>query len=1079
MMKRLLLNSFVLLCLLFSYTVAYAQGKTISGKVTSKEDGTPLPGVTVMVKGTTVGTQTDVEGMYKLSVSDDAKILVFSFVGMKTEEREIGNQSTIDFVMSADATEISEVVVTAFGVEKQKKALSYASQEVKGGQLTAVGQPNVVNGLQGKVAGVIVRQSSGMPGASSQITIRGSRSLDGNNQPLYVVDGLPISSDSDFNNDATVSGTDASSRSLDINPDDIESMSVLKGPAASALYGLRASNGVILITTKRGKNSKGKVNINYNSNYSFDNVSVLPELQSTYAQGSGGAHSQSTSLSWGPKIAEMQPFALRPGNIPATVLNRTETPKVYDNVTPFFKTGSTWNQSLDLSSGNADGNYGIGVGYTNQDGVIAGTGMTRVTAKISGDYVVNPKLKVGGSLNYSDVSIDKLPGGSNLSNPLFTTYFAPRTYDLWGIPYNFPGDPSRQIHYRGAMDNPRWSLANNKFNEATRRVFGSFNLSYKAFDWLTVNYRAGTDFYSTDAKEYYARGSGGTGGRPNPPATGAIAGGSINDYVISRNQFNSNFFLTFDKTFKESINVNLMVGNELYDNNSRLNSYTGTGLGLPNFDNISNASTVTALETINKRRVVGFYANLAVSWKNQLFLTASGRNDYVSFLAAGNRSFFYPSVGLAWDFSETFKIDQNILSFGKIRASYALVGQAPNTNYNSLTPFVTNTVGSGYVTDNIQFPFNGLLGFTQSNILRNPALRPQNTSTFEIGTELKFLRNRISIEYTYFSANVTDQIFQVPVSPATGYTSALVNAGELKNTGHELMLNVIPVQTNNIKWEIITNFTAFRNEVISLSPGIANITLGGFSGLDVRAQAGSLYPVIFAQRYLRDSGGNIVVDGRKDIDGSPNDAYGYPVADPTAGVVGTVQPDFEVGFTNRVTYKGLTLSAQLDWRQGGQMYSGNNRLGKFYGILKSTEDRETANYVQKGNLATFDADGNPIIDANGKAVSAGANTIAITRDQAYWQTVDAIDESNVFSTTFVRLREVALNYTLPSKWFTSTKVIKGVSVYGTARNLFLITDYPNFDPETSTGGGASNFQGLEYVALPQMRSYGFGLRASF
>jgi TonB-linked SusC/RagA family outer membrane protein len=472
-MKQLLYKKLYWVFMLFSLGV-FAQEKSISGTITDQSDGSILPGVSIQIKGTQVGTTSGSDGKYKVNVPKNAKTLTISFIGFESVEIEIGNQSTIDVKMNNDVKQLSEVVVTAFGIEREKKGLAYSTQLVKNEQLVKAAQPNLTNALQGKVAGVIVRQSSGMPGASSFITIRGSRSFTGNNQPLFVIDGIPISSGPDVNVPSVggVSGTDQSSRSLDINPDDVESVNILKGPAASALYGLRASNGVVVITTKRGKNAaRNKVNVNLTTNYTADKVTRIPQLQGTYAQGDVGVFSQGTSTSWGPKISTLQPYDLAPGGIAASVLNTKQTPQVYDNISPLFQTGGTTSTNLDISGANDNGNYAVSGAYINQTGIIPTTGMQRINFKVAGDYKLSNKLKLAVSANYSDISLDKLPGGSDLSNPLFTTYYAPRTYDLWNIPYAFPDNEYRQIHYRGAMDNPRWALKYNSFGEDTKRIF--------------------------------------------------------------------------------------------------------------------------------------------------------------------------------------------------------------------------------------------------------------------------------------------------------------------------------------------------------------------------------------------------------------------------------------------------------------------------------------------------------------------------------------------------------------------------------------------------------------------------------
>lgn len=1053
-MKKVLLLSLILAFLI--PVLGYTQGaRTVTGKVTDQATGQSLPGVAVLVKGTTVGTTTDAQGNYSINVPANQNTLVYRYIGYTDVERSIGNATSINVSMGVDTKELSEVVVTAFGIEREEKALSYSVQQIEGDEVNKANEPSVTDALQGKVAGVIVRQSSGLPGSSSTITIRGNRSFTGNNQPLYVIDGMPIESNASFT--TGVSGTDASSRALDINPNDIESISVLKGGAAAALYGVRAANGVVVITTKKGRSASAKkgATVTFTSDYSIDEVSVLPDLQDQYAQGSGGVYNRTTSLSWGPRISELDEIV--------NAVGETVPARVYDNVDPFFETGHTWTNNITFSNNGEIGNYAVSVGYTDQEGVIPTTGMERFNGKVAGDFRLNEKVTLGASLNYADTHIDKVPGGSNLSNPLFTLYSAPRTFDLWGLPFADPNNPYLQINYRGAFDNPRWALANNVFYEDTKRVIGSASVNYKPLEWLSVNYRIGNDFFVTDGKEVYELGSGFTGGRTNPPS-----GGQVNDYSFIQNQVNSNLSVSLTRDLTDELSGTLLLGNEIYDIRSRFLNNVGQGIQLGGLRNIANTTVQTSNETISERRVAGFYANLELSFRDYLFLNASAREDYVSNLASDNRNFFYPSVGVGFAFTDAFDVGGEILNFGKVRASYAEVGQAPEDAYITNNIYIPGGAGSGFLNDGILFPFNGVSGRTLSNVLRSRDLEPQNTKTVEFGGDFRFFDNRVTLDYTYYIQTTENQIFDVPLAASTGFTSEFRNAGELETKGHELIAMIMPVRTEDVQWSITTNFSSYDNEVKELAEGVENIFLGGFVTPNIRAQAGAAYPIIFGSTFVRDDDGNVVVDSRETIDGNPNPFYGMPLVGEFDNI-GNVQPDFEMSFINDVSYKGFSLSAQLDWRKGGKMYAGNTRLLKLYGMAELTEDRES-DYVYPGVKGFIDDQGNVVVE--------GDNDIDIQRNQTFWQSrMDAITESNVFSTTFVRLRELALTYTFPRSLLERTP-FASASLSLTGRNLFLITDYPNFDPETNVGG-SGNFQGLEYVSLPQTRSYGVGLRVSF
>lgn len=1067
-MRKILL---LVLLLGGTYMVALAQERAISGTVVD-QNGEPIPGVNVVIKGTTTGTTTDLSGNYRLNVNEGDMTLVFSFIGMNTQEVEIGSRSVIDLEMTDDVQQLSEVVVTAFGIEREKKALSYSVQDVDGKRISDAGTPNAVNALQGKIAGVQINQSSGMPGASSFIRIRGSNSFSSNNQPLFVVDGTPIASNPNATFTGGVSGTDNSSRALDINPEDIESISVLKGASAAALYGLRASNGVVIITTKSGRNlKKGTTQVSFSQSVTVDEVTRIPDVQDTWAQGTGGLFSQTSSTSWGPRIDQLgdpafNPFATGDGNTYINNVGEEVLPQKYDNINPMFENGITSVSNMNILGRTQSGSFALNLGYTTQSGVIPTTGMNRFNAKLSGDHNISDKLTIGGTINVINTDIDKLAGGSNISNVLFTTYWAPRSYDLWGTPFAQEDDPFSQIHYRGAMDNPRWSLKNNSFNENIKRALGNASISYRPTSYLSFNYKLGYDTYTEVRKEVYGLGSGFTGGRTAVPS-----GGQIDDFTRTYLQLNSNFTVGFNKQFGQDFVVDAIAGNEIVEIRINDQQQTGTGITIGGFDNISNTTNQVTSSTVQNSRTVGFYANASLAWRETLFLNAGGRQDYTSVMPRGNRSFFYPSVGLGFVVSEIAGLaDNNVLSFAKVRGSYAEVGQAAIGPHSTQLVFLQSAVGSGFTNNGIAFPFAGQTGFQQSNILRNPNLRPQNTTQIEAGIEMNFFLNRIGFDVAYFIENTTDQIFTVPIPATTGYSSELRNGGELENTGWEVTLNASPLRNpNGLSWDISANFTSVQSEVISLAPGVENIFLGGFVTPNVRASASGSYPVIFGSRFLRDDNGDIVYDSRQFVNGVANPSFGMPITDPENGVIGKVNPDFEIGISSTLSYKGLSLGVHVDIREGAEAYAGNTRLQKLYGQDIVTEDRTTP-VVPKGVKGYLDNDGNLIVE--------GENDIAIVRGERYWNVeMDNIDESNVYSTDFLRLREVNLSYTLPPGILSNT-IFKSASVYVMARNLLLITDYPNFDPETSVGG-AGNFQGLEYVNLPQTRSFGGGIRVNF
>jgi TonB-linked SusC/RagA family outer membrane protein len=1082
-MKKILM---IFSLLLLTGSLVMSQTVQISGTVTGQEDGLAVPGVSVTVKGTTIGTLTGADGKYNITVPQKATTLVFSFIGMKTTEVAIDGKSRVDLVLQPDLVGLDEVVVTAMGISREKKSLGYAVQDISSDQIARAGNPNLTSNISGKFAGVEVRQSSGMPGAPSTILIRGARSFDGDNQPLYVVDGMPITSNADY--DQGVTGSYSSSRSLDIDPNNIESIDVLKGQAAAALYGMRASNGVIVITTKSGKSaSKGVPTVNITSSYTMDKVAVLPDVQQTWAQGYYEDFYPAYSYSWGPKIADLPDIPTYGGNSQGNSGKWFDPykgvwvdPVAYNNAKNFFKKGGTFYNGVNVSNSTALGSYMMGVSSTNQDAIVANSGMKRYTANVSGTVNLGDKWKAGFSGNYSDVNLKKLPSGND--SWLFTVYGAPASFDLMGTPYSQEGalGKYRQISYRrGAVgENPNWALENNKFIEQTRRFFGNSFLEYNPVSWINVRYQVGVDTYATDNENVYEKGSTATGqsmptgaGYPTPanPVFRYVepTGGKINNYGINRTVFNSLLNITFNKNITEDLNLLFIVGNEFNNSGSRSWEMTGTGFVVPGWQNMSNTTTQTADETKGRDRTVGTYGNLALSYKNMLYLNGTGRYDIVSTMPSGARSFFYPSVSLGFVFTELPGLkDNKVLPYGKIRGSFAQVGQAGTYNQKI---YYAGGANSGFVVDGITYPFGGISGFRPNSTLYDPNLKPQNTKNWELGLEMKFFENRLGFDYTYSDQTATDQIFSVPMAGSTGYNSFVTNAGEMSSKAHELVFYVSPVRTPNFDWTIGVNFTKIKNEVVSLAEGIESVFLQGYVDPNVSAYAGQTYPSINGTMIARDEAGNILID-----DDPESYYYGMPLSGET-GKIGDVSPDFFMAFTNTVSYKWISLSAQFDWKKGGDIYSGTNRLMGLYGAAGFTEDRTSTwqykdmqNAKGVGVLATTGAVNN---------ITRGGPDDIWAYPDFYNDVMGTISEMNVYENSYFKLREVALNITLPRKVVAPIKM-KGASISLIGRNFLLWSTLPNVDPETSQGMGNGQM-GFEYMSLPQTTSYGVTLNLTF
>ena len=1063
----------------------FGQAREITGTVASDEDGEPLPGVSVSVKGTSVGTITDVDGEYIINVPQDGEILVFSFVGLLTRELEIGSSTVVDVVMEQDLLELDEVVVTAMGIRKEKKALGYSVQEIDERQISGAKNMDISKSLQGKIAGVNVKQSSGMPGATSHVTIRGNVSLTGSNQPLYVVDGMPIAAEKAFVENVG-EGTNPSSRIVDLNPEDVESISVLKGATAAALYGLRAANGVIVITTKSGSAARAagkKTLVTVNSSFSSDRISRLPDLQSTYAQGNAGELNLYSSGSWGPRIDTLQNYQSQWDNglldNPYETLDGSpppQVPAVYNNQEDFFQKGYTFSNSVDISSATDNAHYSLGLGRTDQRGIIETTGMTRNNAKFNGFFDLGDKWTASVAGNLSKVNIDKIPGGSNLANPLFTVYFAPRSYDLTNKPFETEEDPYMQYHYRFAMDNPYWALKHNNYNEVTDRFFGNTAITYMPFDWMRINYRIGLDRFLTTGHEVISLGSGGQG-RGYPEFGWEPAAGQIDDYTYQRQEINSNASISIIKDFGD-IGLDVIIGNEFYDITTKTHSMTGTNITIGGFDHISNTGAQTVFQELTRQRVVGFYGSATVDYASMLFLTVTGRNDIVSNMPSGNRSYFYPSFSAGFVFTELdFLANQKVLPFGKIRASYSQMGQA-GALYATQTLYTakedSEALGSGFLDNDFTFPYQGNPAFTLQSVLLSKDLKPQNITTYEIGADLRFYENRLGIDYSYYYVNATDQIFSVPLAASSGFRSEYRNAGELESQGHELVLSIVPIRTGGgFEWEILTNFSQNKNMVVELAPGVERVQTGwqNFNSVGAYAYAGHPYPVIFGSGYVRDDNNRIVVDSRETVAGAPNPFYGMPLQGGDEKILGKVNPDWDASLTNTFRFKGFTFTAQLYYSKGGFISSGLTGLLRNYGAAVECEDRETPVILPNTAKGYLD-------QATGDLIVEGDNDIEMLKGEDYYSTVLwGIEESKIFDKTLLRLKEVVISYDMPQRWFANT-FISSISVFANGRNLALWTDYPNFDPESSTAEG-NGIGAFEYVSLPNTRSFGGGLKLTF
>lgn len=1045
--------------LFLSIGMAVAQTQ-VTGTVVSGEDGEPIVGASVKVSGTKTGTITDVDGKFALNVPEGTKLVV-TYLGMLPKTVNASVSGAMKIKLDPDNKVLDEVVVTAMGITREKKALGYASQVLDAKDLNTSGTSSLASAMQGKLTGVDIRTSSGAPGASAQIVIRGARSFDGNNTPLYVVDGMPISSTPDFDTKESVTGADNASRTIDLNPDDIESINVLKGQAASALYGIRASNGVILITTKRGSKGSTKPVITFSTDLSAQTLSRKFEHQDVYAQGTTlSKYNPNTSMSWGPKIADLANDATYGGNTnnkytngdltshagmyynpkyAAAGLSGWATPQTHDNVGDFFKTGFTQNSTFNISQRKNDVSYSFSVSDTYQKGVIPSTGMTRTGARGAVDWKVNDQWKTGFSANYSSVKIKSAPGAN--SGIVNVVYSAPAEYDLKGTPYHKPGDPTSQILFRATnFNNPYWWADNDEYSQHTNRVFGNAYAEFSPkLNWgknykIVFREQAGIDMYTSNNSEIAEVGS------------AKNTKGEVENIGTQNNIFNN--LLTANFTAKwganEEWDFGFVLGNEFNHQYRRKWDYDGTGLAFYGQPTIGNTSSMDAHSDYHiQERTVGVFGQMSLSWMDMLFLTVTGRNDVVSTMPRGHRSFFYPSVSLGWIFTELPALKENhVLSYGKLRLSYAQVGQAGQFYNNYM--YVPSYTGGMYVYTPISYPLGGAKGYAPYYVKFDENLKPQNTSNWETGIDLGLFKNRVRVEYTLSYQDVRNQIFDVPTAGTTGYQALRTNAGQMTTLSHELSVNASVIDHANYGLDLGVNFTKITNKVKKLADGVESIMLGGFVEPQVRAQAGYTYPNIYGKAFKRTEDGQLLLN-----------ANGLPQGTAASVNLGECTPDFNMGFNLRAHYKQLSLSATMDWQKGGCMYNGTLLTMNYFGASKASLPYHEGTMVAEG-----------INEATGQK-----NTVQVSKQQ-YYMAYNDVTEAGIFDTSFLKLRDVTLSYQFPK--FAGINL----SVYGFARNILLWAKLPGLDPESSQGNG--NMSGyFERYSIPNSSSFGGGFKIAF
>lgn len=929
--------------------------------------------------------------------------------------------------------DIEGVVVTALGIKRSEKSLGYATTKLESDEMVKVGSQNLTNALSGKVSGLQVVASGGAPGQASRLVIRGgNKSLTNSNEPLYVIDGIPVSNANDGNSN-TVTGIATPNRIADVNPNDIEEVTVLKGAAGAVLYGNRGSNGVIIITTKSGKARAGKPQVDYTSQLSFEDPLKLPSYQTKYAQGSNGVtYAEGGSRSFGPEItgqtvkSAAAGAALGKGPIDIIL-------KAYDPRKDFFKTGFTKNDNISVSHSVNQSNFFLSAGHSNQTSIIPNQEYSKANFRFNGSTKLTNNFDAGVNVSYNR-SWGNMPfTGQDGNNPIFSLFHMPVTWNLNAYGYERP-DNGRQINFRGgSFDNPLWSVYKNFAKTVSDRFIVGANFGYRFTDWLKLNYRIGNDYF-TDGRTIFRDIN--SGGDPD---------GSLNLSDVKRQEVTSTLMANIDKELSEKFRVTLNIGQDYNLRTFRNDEVYGTSLVLPGVANTNNVKAFDPAYRYNsKRTLFGGFADLTLGYNNYLFLNLVGRNEWSSTLPQHNRSFFYPGASLSFIFSDAFDTNKDVLNYGKIRigASKTARDAGPYLVYNTYSQGV---FGDGF-TDGITFPFGTLPGYTYPNTINNSDLKPEFTTEYEVGTDLRFFKDRLGLDFSYFQNINTDGIIPLDISPATGAQATIINSGKTSSKGVEVMLKVVPVQTSDFKWELNFNFSRIRSLVEETYPGVDKIYLGGFSGNPaIFAVKGERYGTIIGSGYAKNDQGQILVDD----DGWPLWVDGVNL--------GHVEPDWTGGISTNLKYKNFYASALLDMRRGGYIYSGTEELLDFYGVSEKT--------LNRGQKFVF----------NGVNATTGAvNTVENTYD-ALWYGNAYPNEEYVYENNWTKLREVTFGYSFK---LNGVPYVRNVDIGFFGRNLFLWSKIPHIDPESSSFG-TGNAQGVSRFAFPSTRSYGMNFKIQF
>ncbi|MFK8272468.1 SusC/RagA family TonB-linked outer membrane protein [Capnocytophaga canimorsus] len=1014
--------------------LSFAQEKTVKGTV-KDASGVELPGVAVQIKGEQRGTETDFDGNYSLQVAP-GKILVFSYLGMKNVEKTVGNSNTINVVMEEDTHQLGEVVVTgAMGISRSEKSLGYAVSKIGGEDIVKTKDPNLVNSLAGKAAGINITQQSGSVGGSSKIVIRGASSLSGDNQPLFVVDGMPINNT--YLSNGIQGAVDYGNAAADINSLDVESMDILKGAAATALYGARAKNGAIIITTKRGK--QGKMNLVYNTSIRMDRVAKLPDYQNEYSQGLDGRYSVTSFNGWGEKIN---------GQTVKNFLGQDVTLQAYpDNVKNFFNTGTTQIHSFDLNGGDEKSDYRFGYTLTLQNGVMPFSSYKKNDLTFNVGRKLNQWLDSRITGTYTRGLRNGLSAqGSNDPNVIIGSILGmPRTTDIDFLRKNVYNEQGKPNSWDGAgkTNIPYYVLENNKIGSDNERFLGSVSFQAKPLSWLTIKNQSGID---TSIEERNTLWSVGTIGEIK---------GKFSDKVYRTRILNNDFIAMGNFKLGNKFGLNTILGYNVFQREYSRKENTASELIVPDLLTYANAKANVPTNYYSIKRIHGVYGEISADYDDTFFLTLTGRNDWSSTLPVEHNSYFYPSVSFSYVFTKNLHL--NWLNFGKVRLNWANVGSDEDPYLLEYEYAAQSTWFSQYGAGG-EFPHKGVSAFSIPRTLPNKNLKPQNQVSYEAGLDLRLFNNRVNIDATVYRIDTDDQIISIDVPLSTGFFAKKINAGKVRNEGFEIQLGIIPIKTQDFEWNTTFNFSQNKNTIIELDGNLKEYSVtSGWSGLQIKAAPGEPLS-IFGTAWKRNDNGEIIINektGLREVETGKN--------------LGNIDPDFRLGINNSFRIKDFTLSAVIDWKQGGKMFSGTAASLRSTGLVQET-------LAHRGE--TF-------VDTGVNTVAGGGykpNATPVKNMQTYWGHISSTSntEGNVYDASYMKLREVSLVWNMPKKYLPENSFIKGVMVGIEGRNLWNIIDnVPHVDPELNFFGPGTTGGGVEFNSIPLTRTFGVSCKVNF